>query len=79
MNVLAKEYNMSLPALIRKLDKVSGDVRVLDKIQNSKDEKEEWSTDEDSMLNTNEALLNKWKGEEAVKLRKRYLSSKTKK
>lgn len=30
--VLAKEYNTTLPLLIRKLDRVSGDIRALDRI-----------------------------------------------
>lgn len=45
LNVLAKEYGISLPAIIRKLDRVSGDVRALEKGLVNKDDKLEWTTD----------------------------------
>lgn len=76
--VLAREYGTTLPLLIRKLDRVSGDVRALDKIYSQRDDKIEWTAEEDSLLGKNSALLNRWKGEEAVELRKRYLASRSK-
>lgn len=72
--MLAKEYGTSLPAIIRKLDKVSGDVRALDRIFAHKDDKVEWTSEEDELLEKNSALLVRWKGEEAVQLRKKYLT-----
>jgi hypothetical protein len=78
LSVLAKEYNTTLPLLIRKLDRVSGDVRALDKIYSQKDDKLEWTPEEDELLSKNPAILTRWKGEEAVALRKHYLSTKAK-
>lgn len=78
LSVLAKEYNTTLPLLIRKLDRVSGDVRALDKIYTNRDDKVEWTTDEDGLLAKNAGILTRWKGEEAVELRRRYLQSKKK-
>jgi hypothetical protein len=43
LNVLAKEYNTNLPAVIRKLDRLSGDVQALDKLYTTKDERLEWT------------------------------------
>jgi hypothetical protein len=45
LSVLAKEYNTTLPVLIRKLDRVSGDVRALDRIYTEKDDKAEWTAE----------------------------------
>ncbi len=78
LSVLSKEYNTTLPHLIRKLDRVSGDVRALDRIYTQKDDKLEWTPEEDELLAKNPAILTRWKGEEAVDLRKRYLSTKSK-
>ena len=78
LNVLGREYGISLPAMIRKLDRVSGDVRALEKGLVNKDDKLEWTADEDELLNKNSSLLIKWKGEEAVELRKKYLTAKKK-
>lgn len=78
LSVLAKEYNTTLPVLIRKLDRVSGDVRALDRIYTEKDDKAEWTPEEDGLLNKNAAILARWKGEENVELRKRYLANKSK-
>jgi len=75
LSVLAKEYNTTLPVLVRKLDRVSGDIRALDKIYAEKNTLVEWSPEEDGLLATNEALLVKFKGQEAVDLRKRYLAT----
>lgn len=78
LSVLAKEYNTTLPVLIRKLDRVSGDVRALDRIYTQNDTKAEWDADEDKLLSTNPALIIRWKGEEACDMRKKYLASKVK-
>ena len=43
LNLLAKEYGTTLPVLIRKLDRVSGDVRALDQLYSHKDDKVEWT------------------------------------
>jgi hypothetical protein len=76
LSILANEYGTTLPVLIRKLDRVSGDVRVLDQVFTQKDEKLEWTPEEDDLLTKNPGLLTRWKGEEAVTLRKQYLSTK---
>jgi len=60
------------------LDRVSGDVRALDRIYSQKDERIEWTVEEDELLVKNPGILTRWKGEEAVELRQRYLSSKAK-
>lgn len=78
LSVLAKEYNTTLPVLIRKLDRVSGDVRALEKIYTNKDDKAEWTPEEDALIGKNSSILTRWKGEEAVELRKRYLQGKKK-
>lgn len=78
LSVLAKEYNSTLPVIIRKLDRVSGDVRALDKIYTQKDDKAEWTPEEDALLAKNPGLLVRWKGEESVELRKRYLAARGK-
>lgn len=78
LSVLAKEYNTTLPVLIRKLDRVSGDVRALEKIYTNKDDRAEWTPEEDGLIVKNASILARWKGEEAVELRKRYLQSKKK-
>lgn len=78
LSVLAREYGTTLPVLIRKLDRVSGDVRALDKVYVQKDDKAEWTAEEDALLNKNPGLLVRWKGEEAVELRKRYLATRAK-
>lgn len=43
LNVLAQEYGTTLPVIIRKLDRVSGDVKALDRIYSQKDDKLEWT------------------------------------
>lgn len=78
LNVLAREYGTTLPVIIRKLDRVSGDIKSLDRIFTEKDDKLEWTQEEDDLLNKNSAILERWKGEEAVELRKRYLATKLK-
>ena len=56
LSVLSKEYNTTLPHLIRKLDRVSGDVRALDRIYTQKDDKLEWTPEEDELLAKNTEL-----------------------
>lgn len=77
LNVLAKEYHTTLPALLRKLDRVSGNLEHLDRVY-SGDQKFEWTEEEDSLLSKNEGLLVRWKGQEAVDVRKKYLQWKPK-
>lgn len=77
LNVLAKEYHSTLPALIRKLDRVSGNLEHLDRTY-SGDNRYEWTEEEDALLSKNEQLLARWKGQEAVDIRKKYLAWKHK-
>jgi hypothetical protein len=63
--------------LVRKLDRVSGNLEHLDKAYNG-DNRYEWTEEEDVLLNKNELLLVRWKGQEAVESRKKYLSWKHK-
>lgn len=42
LNVLAKEYNTTLPTIIRKLDRVSGNIGHLDKLL-AGDHRYEWT------------------------------------
>jgi len=62
---------------LKKLDKVSGNLADLDRVF-----KEEhgvsWTREEDDLLNKNAELLVRWKGQEAVNLRKRYNTFKAK-
>lgn len=62
LNVLAQEYGTTLPVIIRKLDRVSGDVKALDRIYSQKDDKLEWTPEEDDLLAKNPAILARWKG-----------------
>jgi hypothetical protein len=55
--------------MIRKLDKVSGNIKHLELVL-SGDTRYEWTEEEDKLLATNEGLLTKWKGKETVELRK---------
>ena len=77
LNVLAKEYHTTLPALVRKLDRVSGNLENLDRAYTG-DNRFEWTEEEDALLNKNEQLLIRWKGPEAVEARKKYLQWKQK-
>jgi hypothetical protein len=45
---------------------VSGDIKALDRIYSLKDDKAEWTNEEDELLNKNPGILARWKGEEAV-------------
>ena len=74
---MAKEYHTTLPALLRKLDRVSGNLEHLDHLYGG-DGKYEWAEEEDAILAKNEALLVRWKGQEAVDVRKKYLQWKQK-
>jgi hypothetical protein len=62
LNVLAKEYGTTLPVLIRKLDRVSGDVKALERIYSQNDNRVEWTPEEDELLAKNVAILIRWKG-----------------
>lgn len=73
LSVLAREYNTTLPNLLNKLDKVSGDLNELDKLFKG-DTKVEWTAEEDELLGKNESLLRRWKGDDVVDRRKKYLS-----
>lgn len=75
LSVLAREYNTTLPNLLNKLDKVSGDLNELDKLFKG-DSKVEWTAEEDELLGKNEGLLRRWKGDEVVDRRKKYLNLK---
>ena len=74
--LLAKEYGTTLPVLIRKLDRVSGDIKALDRLYTHKEETVEWTPEEDDLLKKSPNVLARWKGEEAVEKRKRYLATK---
>jgi len=50
LDVLANEYRISLPALLRKLDRLSGDLKALDYSFTNNDDKAEWTQEEDSLL-----------------------------
>ncbi len=52
LNVLAKEHSTTLPSIIRKLDRVSGNVGHLELLL-SGDTKYEWTEEEDQLLETN--------------------------
>jgi hypothetical protein len=45
LNVLANEYKISLPTLLRKLDRLSGDLNALDNSMLQNDDKAEWSVE----------------------------------
>ena len=53
-------------------------IKALDKIFTLKDDKLAWTQEEDELLAKNSGILARWKGEEAVELRKRYLNTKRK-
>ena len=77
LDVLANEYRTNLPALLRKLDRLSGDLKALDFSLANNDDRAEWTAEEDGLLQGGqEKLLIRWKGQDAVDLRKRYLAAK---
>ena len=63
LSILAKEYGTTLPVIIRKLDRVSGDIRALDQLYTHRDDKLEWTPEEDELLAKNPTILERWKGE----------------
>lgn len=50
LNVLADQYKTTLPALLRKLDRLSGDLKALDFSYLNNDDRAEWTQDEDNLL-----------------------------
>lgn len=50
LDVLAAEYRISLPALLRKLDRLSGDLKALDYSFTNNDDRAEWTAEEDTLL-----------------------------
>lgn len=50
LDVLANEYRISLPALLRKLDRLSGDLTALDYSFTNNDDRAEWTQEEDTLL-----------------------------
>jgi hypothetical protein len=61
LSVLAEEYKTTVPAILHKLDAVSGDLNGLHRLL-SGDKSMEWSKEEDDLLNKNPELLKRWKG-----------------
>ena len=57
---------------------MSGDIKSLDRIYTQRDDRIEWTPEEDELLAKNAGILARWKGEESVELRKRYLNLKKK-
>ena len=79
LNVLANEYSTTLPSLLRKLDTVSGNLDQLDRYYTQGDQKVLWSAEEDELLEKGkEGLLARFKGEESVEQRKKYIKWKGK-
>lgn len=77
LGTLSEEYNTTIPAILHKLDAVSGDLNALHRLLGG-DKNVEWSKDEDDMLLKNPDLLKRWKGAEASETRKKYLQHKVK-
>ena len=77
LSILAQEYDTTLPAILHKLDGVSGDLNALHKLL-AGDKSVEWTKDEDDMLAKNPELLKRWKGAQSADLRKKYQQYKTK-
>ena len=75
LNILAKEYRTTFPVLLKRLDSVSGNLDALARVLNG-DSCVEWTKEEDEMLSRNSDLLVRWKGQEAVQLRSKYLAKK---
>lgn len=61
LGVLAEEYKTTVPAILHKLDGVSGDLNGLHKLLTG-DKSMEWSKEEDDLLTKNPELLKRWKG-----------------
>ena len=77
INALAQEYSTTVPAILYKLDSVSGDLNALNSLL-SGDKRVEWSKEEDDLLAKNPELLKRWKGSSAADQRKKYLQHKVK-
>ena len=77
INALAQEYSTTVPAILYKLDSVSGDLKALNSLL-SGDKRVEWSKEEDDLLAKNPELLKRWKGSSAADQRKKYLHHKVK-
>jgi hypothetical protein len=77
ISILAKEYKTTTSSVLRKLDSVSGDLDALNRLL-SGDQTVKWTDEEDDLLNKNGDLLKKWKGNNQVDLRKKYLAYKVK-
>lgn len=77
ISILAREYKTTASAVLQKLDLVSGDLDSLNKLLGG-DHSVKWTADEDDLLNKNPELLKKWKGNNQVELRKKYLNFKVK-
>ncbi len=77
LSILASEYNSTVPAILHRLDNVSGDLSALHKSMLG-DKSVEWGKDEDDLLNKNPELLRRWKGTESAELRKKYTTFKSK-
>lgn len=77
VTVLASEYNSTVPAILHKLDSVSGDLQALHRLM-SGDRSVEWGREDDDLLNKNPELLKRWKGAESAEQRKKYLAFKSK-
>jgi len=77
LDVLSSEYRISLPSLLRKLDRLSGDILALDHSFTNNDDRAEWTPEEDVLLDKGQdKLLIRWKGQDAVDLRRKYLAAK---
>jgi len=61
LGILANEYNTTVPSILSKLDSVSGDLNALHSLL-SGDRSVEWNKEEDDLLNKNQELLKRWKG-----------------
>lgn len=61
VSILAKEYKTTVPSILHKLDKVSGDLMALNLLL-SGDQTVKWSDEEDDLIHKNADLLARWKG-----------------
>ena len=64
--------------MLSKLDQVSGDLNALHRLMTSGDKNASWSREEDDMIGKSADVLRRFKGEEAVEMRKNYLAWKGK-
>jgi hypothetical protein len=75
LRILAKEYQTTIPVILEKLDKVSGNLGLLHKVMNG-ERTLQWTEAEDEMLGTRPEFIEKLKGKENCQLRKKYLDNK---